>query len=122
MTKLQSISPIFVVEDLPRALGFYQDVLGFDIAWSWGAPVDIAAVCRDEVEVTLAQRTDERPHGPARVYLRVSGIDAYYASIEAAGAEIRVPIGDRAYGLRDFRVVDPSGNELDVGETLGGRT
>lgn len=120
MPKLESISPIFAVDDLPKSLQFYQRTLGFDLAWSWGAPAAIAAVCRDAVEITLAQRSDTQRQGPSRIYLRVSGVDEYCDRIKAAGAEITVPIGNRAYGMRDFRVADPSGNELDVGEALAG--
>ena len=121
-TTLDSVTPLFPVRDLPEALTFYRQTLGFDLAWSWGEPAHIAAVCRDRVEITLTASPDGRATGPARVYLRVSGIDAYYARLQQAGAEILVPIGDRAYGMRDFRVADPSGNELDVGQVLDEET
>ena len=114
--KLELISPIFAVHDLTAALQFYQRSLGFDLAWSWGTPPDIAAVCRDNVEITLTSRPDDQRRGASSVYLRVSGIDAYFAQMVAAGARIVVPIADRAYGMRDFRVADPSGNELNVGQ------
>ena len=32
------------------------------------------------------------------------------------GAKIAVPLAERSYGMRDFRIVDPSGNELSFGE------
>jgi len=113
--RLELISPIFAVHDLTAALQFYQHSLGFDLAWSWGTPPDIAAVCRDNVEITLTSRPDDQ-RAASSVYLRVSGVDAYFAQMVAAGARIVVPIGDRAYGMRDFRVADPSGNELNVGQ------
>lgn len=113
---LESVSPVFAVDGLSQALDFYQRVLGFDLAWSWGSPSSKAAVCRDSVEIILALRPDARPPGPSKIYMRVSGIDAYYAQIEGAGGKIIVPIGDRLYGMRDFRVVDPSGNELDIAQ------
>ncbi len=118
--KLGSISPILTVHDLPQALEFYQRTLGFDLAWSWGEPADIAAVCRDNVEITLTQRSDAKPAGAAHIYLGISGIDAYYSQVEQAGATIVVPIGDRPYGMRDFRIADPSGNELSIGQATAG--
>lgn len=117
-TRFESIAPIFAVRDLSQALAFYGNTLGFEVAWSWGEPAHIAAVCRDSVEITLTQKPDGKATGPARIYLRVSGIDTYYDQLIQAGADIRVPIGDRAYGLRDFRVADPSGNEIDVGQVI----
>jgi len=116
-TRFESLSPILAADDLHQALAFYRDLLGFDLAWCWGEPPELAGICRDAIEMTLMARTD-KPEGPARVYLRVTGIDALYAGLEQAGADITVPIGDRPYGLRDFRVVDPSGNELDIGEAI----
>ena len=116
-TRFESLSPILAVEDLHHALAFYRDLLGFDLAWCWGEPPELAGICRDAVEMTLMARMD-KPAGRARVYLRVTGINALYAGLERAGAAITVPIGDRPYGLRDFRIVDPSGNELDIGEAI----
>jgi len=118
--KLQSVSPILSVDDLPRAIEFYRSTLGFDLAWSWGSPPEIAAVCRDNVEITLTQRADARPAGASHIYLGISGVDAYYARLEQAGARIVVPIGDRQYGMRDFRIADPSGNELSIGQATVG--
>lgn len=116
-TRFESLSPILAVDDLHQALAFHRDLLGFNLAWCWGEPPELAGICRDAVELTLMDRAD-KPEGRARVYLRVTGIDALYAGLERAGAVISVLIGDRPYGLRDFRVVDPGGNELDIGEAI----
>src|SRR5690348_2283973 len=116
-TRFESLSPILAVDDLHQALAFYRDLLGFSLAWCWGEPPELAGICRDAVEMTLMARTD-KPEGRARVYLRITGIDALYAGLERAGADVTVPIGDRPYGLRDFRIVDPGGNELDIGEVI----
>lgn len=116
-TRFESLAPILAVDDLHRVLAFYRDLLGFDLAWCWGKPLELAGLCRDAVELTLMDRPD-KPEGRARISLRITSIDALYASLAQAGADITVPIGDRPYGLRDFRVVDPSGNELDIGEAI----
>lgn len=120
--KIESVSPILTVNDLAESIGFFRDALGFDLAWSWGEPPDIAAMCRDNVEITLTQRTGAKPSGTAHVYLGVSGIDEYYAALVDAGASVVVPIGDRPYGMRDFRIADPSGNELSIGQAIAGET
>lgn len=116
--RIESISPIFSVSDLQQSIAFYRGMLGFDLAWEWGDPPDIAAVCRDNVEITLTQRTGAKPAGASHVYLGVSGVDELYSALVRAGATIVVPIGDRPYGLRDFRIADPSGNELSVGQVI----
>lgn len=118
--KFESVSPIFSVTDLPQSIDFYRRVLGFGIAWSWGDPPDIAAVCRDSVEITLIQRAGASPAGASHIYLRVSEIDTCYQGIVNAGARIVVPLQDRPYGMRDFRIADPSGNELSIGQVIAG--
>lgn len=116
----ESVSPILSVHDLARSLDFYRTTLGFDLAWSWGEPAEIATVCRDAVEITLTQRAEAKPAGAAHVYLAVTDIDAYHATLQAAGVTMVVPIGDRPYGMRDFRIADPSGNELSFGQAIAG--
>lgn len=116
--KIETISPILSVNDLAESMDFYRDSLGFELAWSWGDPPDIAAVCRDGVEITLTRRPGAKPAGAAHIYLGVSRVDDYHASLVEAGVPIVVPIGDRPYGMRDFRIADPSGNELSIGQAI----
>ncbi|MGS7839877.1 glyoxalase superfamily protein [Stenotrophomonas maltophilia] len=119
--KIESISPILSVDHLAESIAFYRSVLGFELAWSWGDPADIAAVCRDGVEITLTQQADSKPAGAAHVYLGISGIDDYYETLAGSNVTIIVPIGDRPYGMRDFRIADPSGNELSIGQVMENR-
>ena len=118
MPTLQAAVPILAVSDVAAAVEYYKRVLGFEIAWQWGEPPRLASVCRDQVELNLSQSTGAKP-AISRVYFQMTGIDAYYAGLAAAGAKVAVPIGDRTYGMRDFRIVDPSGNELSFGEEIG---
>jgi predicted enzyme related to lactoylglutathione lyase len=117
LPQFKSVIPVFTVDDLPAALDFYQRVLGFSVAWTWGTPPDRASVQRDNVEITLSQRGVVDSHGPSRIFFQLSGIDDYYAEIQDAGAQIDVPLDDREYGMRDFHIVDPSGNKISFGQT-----
>jgi uncharacterized glyoxalase superfamily protein PhnB len=116
--KCKSISPILSVNDLAQSIGFYRDTLGFNLTWSWGEPPDVAAVCRDSVELMLMQRADAKPAGASHVSIAASDIDAYYKALVDAGVTVVAPIDDRLYGMRDFRIAYPSGNELSFGETI----
>jgi len=118
--KIESVSPVLSVTDLTQSINFYRDALGFDLAWSWGEPPDIAAVCRDSIEIMLIQRAGAKPAGASHISLGASGIDPYYTALLDAGVTVVVPIGDRSYGMRDFRIADPSGNELSFGEAIAG--
>jgi uncharacterized glyoxalase superfamily protein PhnB len=113
--KFQSIAPIVSVGNLEQALEYYQHVLGFDIAWRSADPANLASICRDSVELTLRE-SGNFAATPSRMYIEVAGIDAYYSELLASGLAPAVPLAERPYGMRDFQIIDPSGNELYFGE------
>jgi uncharacterized glyoxalase superfamily protein PhnB len=110
--------PVLSVDDLGHALDYYQRVLGFQRNWIWGDPPELASVCRDRVELNLAQRGKLGPAGASQVYIQLIGIDAVWDELRRAGASIHVEIADRVYGMRDFSIRDESGNWIDFGEPL----
>lgn len=114
-----SVDPILAVDDLTAALDYYRNTLGFEIAWTFGDPVQLASVCRDGVAINLSMM-QPGAFGPSRIYVHITGIDAYYAGVVAAGANVTIAIGNRDYGMRDFRVVDPDGNQISFGEAFAG--
>jgi uncharacterized glyoxalase superfamily protein PhnB len=116
--RFEAVTPILSVEDLQSAIGWFQDVLGFQTAWVWEDPPALASVCRDQVELNLGVRGRYGPEGPSHVYLRVAPVDTVWERVLASGAELVAPLADRPYGLRDFGVRDASGNRLDFGEPL----
>ncbi len=115
---LETAVPILSVTDLSEALDYYERVLGFQVGWKWGEPPHLASVCRDRVEVNLSQ-SSEATAGVSKVYFQMAGVDAYYNHVTMAGAKAAVPLADRPYGVRDFKIIDPSGNELSFGEATG---
>ncbi len=112
----ESVTPIFVVHDLPQALEFYRGVLGFDLGWCWGEPPQMASVCRDRVEVNLAQRSATTMQGPSHAYFQIDAIGDYYVQLQQVGATITVALADRPYGMSDFTIEDASGNRLSFGQ------
>jgi uncharacterized glyoxalase superfamily protein PhnB len=112
---LEAAVLILSVTDLLEALDYYQRVLGFKVEWTSETPMHLASVCRDRVELNLCQASDAGP-SISKVYFQMAGVDAFYDSIARAGASVAVVLADRAYGMRDFRIIDPSGNELSFGE------
>lgn len=113
---LEGVVPILSVRNLQAAIEYYTAVLGFDLAWEWGDPPYLASVFRDHVELNLSQIDVESAVAPSRVYVQVADVDAYYLQVTAAGAAVDVALAERPYGMKDFRLLDPSGNELSFGE------
>ncbi len=119
--RFTSIHPVLAVSDLEGALAYYRDRLGFSVSWQWGdgsGPAVRAGVERDGLEIQLVADGRFAPETASVVYVHVRGVDAYYRACVERGAEITMPLADRPFGMRDFRVVDPSGNALGFGEPM----
>ena len=116
--KLLRVFPILGVGDLPASLTFYQDILGFSVAWQWGTPPSRAGVASGAVELQLLSDPRLRPAAPGRIYVHMTGIEAFYREVCARGGKIQEPLADRDWGMRDFRILDPSGNQLGFAEPI----
>jgi catechol 2,3-dioxygenase-like lactoylglutathione lyase family enzyme len=118
--RVTRVFPVFAVRDLDEALRFYREKLGFTVAWTWGEPATRAGVALDDVEIQLESSGFADPSGTSVVYCHMRGVDAYHADCRARGAPVERAPADRPWGMRDFRVVDPSGNRIGFGEPLPG--
>jgi catechol 2,3-dioxygenase-like lactoylglutathione lyase family enzyme len=113
--RFESVTPRLPVADMEAALSYYCDELGFQIGWKWGNPLTHANVYRDAISLDLIATPSER--SPALAYIQLSGVDAYLRELEGRKVEVG-NLGDRPYGMRDFEIVDPSGNRLAFGEPI----
>lgn len=118
--RLAAFAPQFLVDDLPGAVAFYRDVLGFAFGEPWGGFYAIGR--RDGFQVHLkeapknaAERQHRRDHEHLDAYGEVSGIDAFYARCVAGGARILKPLAATAWGSRDFYLEDPEGYIIAFG-------
>jgi len=114
---LESVAPILEVRDLAEALEWYQTVLGFRVEWTWGEPPNRASLSRDRTEINVASAVGQ-PLRISQLYFETQRVDALFARVSQAGGNIIAPLATRPYGMRDFRVDDPSGNQLSFGEPL----
>lgn len=111
--RFEAVTPRLPTTNVEEALKFYCDKLGFQLGWKWGEPVTHANVCRDFVSLDLIAASRETD--PALAYIQVAGVDEYYAELRQRNVDLS-ELADRPYGMRDFEVVDPSGNRLAFGE------
>jgi catechol 2,3-dioxygenase-like lactoylglutathione lyase family enzyme len=112
-----SAAPVLPVRDMKAAIAYYTRVLGFTPAFINGDAGDspvYAVLARDGVGVHL-RPLPTMTHGAGAV-LMVERVDALYAEYVAKHAGIARAIEDSSYGLRDFTVNDPDGNNLLFGE------
>lgn len=116
--------PVLPSRDLRVSLAFYER-LGFE---NRGAPPEewnYLIVGRGDIELHVIGTPDvDPPNGSARCYLFVDDAQALHdewaSAIEpdAGGAGRLVAPEDTDYGMREFDVVDPSGNVVRVGSSL----
>jgi hypothetical protein len=117
--------PILPSRDLAETLAFYER-LGFRHSggpWQeWGYLI----IARGGIELHFWHRPDVDPLATdAGCYLRVPDADALHAEWDGIGVthdpttgSRLVPPVDTDYGIREFALVDPSGNLLRAGSPL----
>lgn len=97
------------VGDLAASIGFYE-LAGFVLE---RRTENFAALRLDDRYLLLSLTPDAKA-GPTPPNLRVivADVASLPARMAAAGVDIRHPLADRGYGLRDFTVADPDGYEV----------
>jgi catechol 2,3-dioxygenase-like lactoylglutathione lyase family enzyme len=131
---IASISPFFIVADVPVALSFYRDMLGFEVTFRGPSPEDefFGIVRRDgamimfkalgaisegkEVIVEPLPNYSRKPVFSWDAYLEVPDPDALAAEFASRGVLFSVPLTDRGDdGVRGFVIKDIDGYGLFFG-------
>jgi catechol 2,3-dioxygenase-like lactoylglutathione lyase family enzyme len=129
-TEITGIAPFFIVKNVPAALSFYRDRLGFDITFQGPSEDDIffgivrrgaAMIILKEVGVDpVPNYTRDIKKGIARwdAYLHVPDPDALAAEFSSRNVEFFKTLKDGEDGddgLRGFEVKDADGYILFFG-------
>jgi uncharacterized glyoxalase superfamily protein PhnB len=110
--KFEKIMPEFPLADVAAGVAYYRDVLGFSINYQMEG---FAVMDRDRARILLITKT-ARHQGIASCYVYVADADALHAELTARGAKVEAAPVSRPWGLREFRVSDPEGNTLTLGQ------
>ena len=129
---IAGIAPFFIVRDVPTALAFYRDRLGFEITFQGPEPDDIffGIVQRDAAMIIVKSigvepvpnHTRDIKQGIARwdAYVHVPDPDALAAEFASRHVEFFRTIEDNENGddgLRGFELKDADGYILFFGRT-----
>ena len=125
MTKpdISGIAPFFIVKNVPAALSFYRDRLGFDITFQ-GPADDIffgivqrgaAMIMFKDVGVDPLPNPKREPGARWDAYLNVPDPDALAAEFSSRNVEFSEPVKDTDDGLRGFELKDADGYVLFFG-------
>jgi catechol 2,3-dioxygenase-like lactoylglutathione lyase family enzyme len=110
----EKIHPLLLVSDIPAAVDFYTNKLGFTHGFTWGEPPEMAGMNIGDVSIHLYKGEPKGNH----VYFVVGDADELYEFQRSNGVEVVVEPDDREYELRDYRVKDLWGNELSFGHYI----
>jgi catechol 2,3-dioxygenase-like lactoylglutathione lyase family enzyme len=125
--EIAGISPFFIVRNVPVALAFYRDQLGFEITFQGPEPADIffGIVRRDRAQILMKHigvdpvpnYTRDIKQGIARwdAFVSVPDPDALAAEYASRKVEFFTPLRDTEDGLRGFELKDADGYLLFFG-------
>ena len=113
--KMERLIPMLPVKSIDASIEFYQK-LGFGVErrqddWGW------AMLALDECRLMVDQSINRKPDAPRQsvLYLYPENIVEYHRQVRGNG--VSVPdLSDTFYGLTEFRVEDPDGNRLWIGQ------
>jgi catechol 2,3-dioxygenase-like lactoylglutathione lyase family enzyme len=119
---IQSICPLIQVFNMPRALKFYRDILGFEVvqdsgngadsSWVWLRLNDSDLMLNDQYEP--GQMPDACPperikwHDDTCLYFGCPDTDAAYEYLKSKGIECDPP-KTAPYGMEQLYLKDPDG-------------
>jgi catechol 2,3-dioxygenase-like lactoylglutathione lyase family enzyme len=125
---LTSIAPFFIVRDVPSAVAFYREHLGFQVRFI--APDSdpfFAIVQRDEAQVFMKAILPEvqpipnpsrHPWAKWDAFVHTPAPEALAAEFTSRGTPFHEALRDTDDGLRGFEVKDPDGYVLFFGRPL----
>jgi len=120
---IESMCPFFIVDDVPAAMGFYANRLGFETRFSEPANDPFFAIVgRDGAQLFIKSGKAPPLPNPRRdptmrwdAYCYVADPDELAAELAERGATFSNPLKDTSDGLRGFEVTDPDGYVLFFG-------
>ncbi|MCU1268166.1 MAG: Glyoxalase-like domain protein [Acidobacteria bacterium] len=115
--KMNKLIPMLPVRSMPVSVDFYCKMLGFEVEkrnddWGW------AMLRFNECRLMVDQSINAHPDNPRDpiLYLYPDDIVEYHQQVRRNG--LAVPELDVTfYGLTEFRISDPDGNRLWIGQS-----
>lgn len=119
-SEIVAAEPQLFVTDFERAIGFYVDTLGFEVAFTYGEPPFYGQVRRDGASLNLRKVVGPvydgnflaTEHDPLSATLTTYKLGPLHDEYQAAGVAFHQPLQTEEWGSVTFIVKDPDGNLL----------
>ena len=112
---MNRLIPMLPVADIGRSIEFYEK-LGFSVEsrrdeWRW------AMLVFGECRIMVDQSINHHPGSPREsvLYLYPDNIVEYHRQVRKNGVDVP-DLDETFYGMTEFRLEDPDGNRLWIGE------
>jgi predicted enzyme related to lactoylglutathione lyase len=123
--RVEKLITFLYYRNLPAAMRFYEDILGFTVAIDQGW-CKIYGISQDGyIGLVDETRGMHRAHPvkPVQICLRVPDVDAWHAYLKAAAvAGLTDPRTSAELKIRAFVCYDPEGYQIEVQSALPGKT
>jgi len=114
--KMNRLIPMLPVKSMLASIEFYKK-LGFSVEqknddWNW------AMLSFDECRLMVDQSINVHPNAPRQsvLYLYPENIVEYHRQVRTNGLDVP-DLNETFYGMTEFRLDDPDGNRLWIGQT-----
>ena len=116
---VRNISAItLAVQDMPRALAFYQAILNQEPLYGNESVSAFASFQIGEGYLNLILTPQGGWSWWGRVIFHVDDVDALYQRMRDAGLQPETAPADASWGERFFHITDPDGHELSFAKRL----
>jgi glyoxylase I family protein len=130
--RLGGFATLIQVFDMPTALAFYRDVMGFEVIsdapddgrcdWVWlksgGSQLMLNTAYEAEDRPSAPDATRLAAHSDTTFYFACDDIDVAIAELRARGVATRGPIVT-SYGMKQVYLKDPDGYEICLQHPVG---
>jgi len=119
--KVEKLITFLYYKDLPKAMRFYEDILGFQVAIDQGWCKIYGVSADGYVGLVDETRGMHRAHPvkPVQICLRVPDVDAWHAYLKRLGvAGLTEPRSSRELRIRAFVCYDPEGYQIEIQSAL----
>ncbi len=109
--------PILLVSDLQRSLGFYRDLLGFEVAYCFPSESEpqFVSLAIEGGKLGLGTAQEQVQSASTAIWLYTDDVDDAVARLRDAGVLVVAEPADQPWGERVASVADPDAFIIHIG-------
>ena len=112
-SKINNMSPQFLVLDIEHSIEFYTKKLGFDLEFRYedfyaGIKKDGYSIHLKSGKPSIEERRRRKENNDLDIVFSVDNVEALYQDLQDKKVEIIQPLCERPYG-KEFYIADPDG-------------